>query len=139
MRLENAIFIDASPEKVWHVTIDVEHWPQWTRRFSSVDRLDDGPWKVGSSAVIRQPGLPLMRWEVTSLRSGECFTWESRVRGLHLIATHELKKHEAGTLNVLRLELHGVLAVLLWPLLAFSARRSLQGENADLKARCEEE
>lgn len=54
-----------------------------------------------------------------------------------LIATHELSNRETGTQSVLRLEMSGVVARLLWPLMRFSARRSLERENAGLKAKCE--
>jgi uncharacterized membrane protein len=137
IKLKNTIIIAAPRSVVWDVTVDVEGWPQWAPTFSSVKRLDKGPFDVGSSALIKQPGLPPAKWVVSSLTPGERFTWESRVRGIHMIATHELTTHPAGTQNVLRVELRGLVARLLWPLICFPASRSLQRENAGLKAKCE--
>lgn len=137
MKLENAILIAAPRSVVWNVTLDVEGWPQWAPTFQSVKRLDAGPFAVGSTALIKQPGLPLARWTVTALTPGESFTWESRIRGIQMIATHELTTQQTGTQSLLRVELRGLVAFLLWPLICMSAKRSLKRENAGLKLKCE--
>ena len=137
MKVESTIIIAAPQSVVWDVTTDVEGWPRLAPTFSSVQRLDDGPFDVGSSALIKQPGLPVAKWVVTALTRGERFTWESRVRGIQMIATHELTPHKSGTQNVLCVEFRGLVALLLWPLICVPARRSLQRENAGLKAKCE--
>lgn len=135
--LEHAIGIDAPQSVVWSVTTDVERWPQWTPAFKSVRRLDQGPFACRSAAQIKQPGLPEAKWVVTSLISGERFTWESGILGTRMIATHELSAKDEQTQCILRLEMFGIGARLLWPLLGFFARRSLARENACLKAKCE--
>lgn len=137
MMLDNVMDIDAPRSVVWSVTIDIERWPQWTPTVKSVKRLDEGPFACGSAALIQQPGLPEAKWVVTALIPGERFTWESRILGIRMIATHELSIKETGTQSVLRLEMSGIVARLLCPLMSFSARRSLERENAGLKAKCE--
>jgi uncharacterized membrane protein len=137
MILENVIHIDAPKNLVWIVTIDIENWPEWTPTVKSVKRLDEGPLACGSAALIQQPGLPEAKWVVTALNSGERFTWESRILGIRMIGTHELSSKDNGTQSALRLEMSGIVARLLWPLIYSSARRSLKQENAGLKARCE--
>jgi uncharacterized membrane protein len=137
MMLENVIRIDAPQDVVWNVTVDVENWPQWTPTVKSVKRLDEGPFACGSAALIQQPGLPEAKWVVTALISGERFTWESRILGIRMIGTHELSTKDTGTQSALRVEMSGIVARLLWPLICSSARRSLEQENAGLKAKCE--
>lgn len=137
MKLENHKQIDAPPAVVWAVTEDVERWPEWTPTVQSAQRLDDGPFDVGSKARIKQPGLPETEWTVTSLSRGNGFTWETRVRGMHLVATHALAPSGVGTNSTLHIEMSGVAAVLLWPLIRSSASKSLERENAALKAACE--
>ncbi len=137
MKLTDTIHIHAAPEVVWAVTEDIERWPEWTPSVNTVKRIDHGVLDVGSTAMIKQPGLPEAKWVVTTLTRGEQFTWESRVRGLYMIATHELRATETGTHNMLHVEMSGLVARLLWPLIRLSVRRSLEQENAGLKARCE--
>lgn len=135
--LENVLQIDAPQSVVWSVTVDIESWPQWTPTVRKLQRLDQGPFVCGSAALIQQPGLPEAKWVVTRLIAGEGFTWETRILGMRMIATHELSSTETGTQSRLRVEMSGLVALLLSPLLRFSARRSLEQENAGLKARCE--
>lgn len=137
MTLENQKHIDAPPSIVWSVTEDIERWPLWTPTMESIKRLDDGPFDVGSTALIKQPGLPESAWRVTALSKGKGFTWEARVRGMRMVATHELIPADAGTTSILRVELSGLVAFLLGPLIRASIRASLEKENAGLKAECE--
>lgn len=137
MIIENAKAINAAPERVWHITQDIERWPEWTPTVSSLTRLDEGPLRVGSVARIKQPGLPECEWRVTALTPGAAFTWESRVYGISMAATHEVIAHGSGTTSVLRIRMHGTPVTLLWPLVYLSVQHSLERENTALKARCE--
>lgn len=137
MILENEKLIDASPAIVWRVTIDVERWPQWTPSVEKVIRLDDGPFAVGSSARIKQPGLPEAVWRVTSLEPGAEFSWETRLRGMHMVGTHRVIPAGSGTQSILQLQMSGLVARLLWPLIRQPASRSLEQENLGLKTLCE--
>lgn len=134
---ENVIQIDAPQNIVWCVTVDIERWSQWTPTVTSIQRLDEGPLACGSAALIQQPGLPEAKWVVTALIPDERFAWESRILGMRMIATHELSTRETGTKSTLRVEMSGLVAHLLSPLIRFSACRSLERENAGLKAKCE--
>jgi hypothetical protein len=137
MKLENEKTIAALPSVVWGVTVDVERWPEWTPTVESAVRLDGGPFGVGSTARIQQPGLPEAVWRVTAFDAGAGFTWETRVRGMRMIATHQLTPAGDGTKNTLRLKVTGVAAVLLWPLIRRSIRQALEQENTGLKKACE--
>jgi hypothetical protein len=137
MVVENSIYIEAPSSVVWNVSIDIERWPQWTPTVTSVKRIDEGPFVCGSSAMIEQPGLPQANWVVTKLIPGEQFTWESRIRGLRMIATHTISTRDFGTESTLRVAMSGFMVWLLWPWLYFSSRRSLEWENRSLRAECE--
>lgn len=137
MKLENQIQIAAPPAEVWRIAVDVERWPEWTPTVTRVRRLDQGTFDVGSVALISQPGLPDAEWRVTALKQEESFSWETRVRGIRMVATHQLAPSGAGTLNTLRLEMAGFLAFLLWPLMRRPIAATLEKENAGLKAACE--
>ena len=137
MRIEETIEIAASPEVVWSVTEDLERWPEWTPTVTVVTRLDDGRLEVGSAARLQQPGLPEAEWVVTAVRPGQLFSWQTRIRGIGMVATHELEPCGAGTRNLLRIELSGLVARTLWPLIRARLREALRRENAGLKRHCE--
>ena len=109
--------IDAAPQPVWKVLFDVCGWPQWTPTVDSVERLDDGPFQVGSRAQVRQPKLPRAVWEVTEVVEGRSFTWESRGPGIKTIARHEVAPDATGSTVTLSIEQFGpmgAVAALVW-------------------------
>ena len=65
------------------------------------------------------------------------FTWEGRLWGIHIVATHAVNPSGSSVQSVLRIEMLGLVATLLGPLLRSPVRHSLEEENAGLKAFCE--
>lgn len=137
MIIENTIHIEAPPDVVWAVTVDIDRWPEWTPTVTAARRLDEGPFGVGSVARIEQPGQPASDWTVTEHVREERFTWETRRRGLRMVASHQVRGEGSGTSNTLRLRASGWVAVVLWPVLRLAVRRALIQENQGLKTRCE--
>src|SRR5512144_1662591 len=84
MRIEHAVDVDAPPDVVWMVLMDVEAWPALTPSMTSVEKAESGPLKVGSRVKIKQPRLPLTEWTVTDLVDNERFTWESGRPGMRV-------------------------------------------------------
>lgn len=139
MTLDHILHIDAPVDVVWKVTEDVDRWPDWTPTVEAARRLDQGAFDVGSTAVLKLPGLPESTWTVTSLTRGERFTWESRVRGIRMVATHEMRPLDASrTESLVRIQMLGPVVVLLWPLLRLVVGRQLPQENTGLQRRSEE-
>jgi uncharacterized membrane protein len=130
--------IAAPPEIVWGVMSDGERWPEWTASVTSVRRLDDGPLRVGSRALIRQPKFPPARWTVTELLPGRSFTWKSGAPGLWVYGHHSVEPSATGTSATLRLFYEGALARLMGRLTAGITKRYLGMEAAGLKQRSEE-
>jgi len=109
--------IDAPVGAVWPVVVDVARWPQWTPTIASVERLDDGPFGVGSRARVRQPRLPQATWEVTEMVDGRSFTWEASGPGMRTIGRHEVVAEGAGSRVTLGIEQTGPLgavAAMVW-------------------------
>lgn len=138
MRVSHTIQIRAPLDRVWAVTLDVERWPDWTPTVTSVERLDGGPVQVGSRVRMKQPLQPPSEWVVTRCDAGKAFAWETRRPGLRMIGTHEMRTAPTGTTNILHVDAHGPLAVLLWPLLLLAMRRALRDENVGLARYCEQ-
>jgi hypothetical protein len=99
------------------VLSDVAGWPGWTPTVESVERLDDGPFGLGSRARVQQPRIPAAVWEVTELAEGERFTWVSRTPGVMTVGRHEVAAEDGGSRVTLSIEQSGPLtgvAALFW-------------------------
>ncbi len=130
--------IVAPAERVWHVMSDVSRWHDWTASITSIKRLDNGPLRVGSRAVVRQPKLPPGLWKVTSVDEGRRFTWVNTAPGVRIVGHHAVEAVGSGSRASLSLEFHGMLAgVLLW-LTGALTERYLDLESAGLKRESEE-
>jgi uncharacterized membrane protein len=118
----------ASPEQVWALLVDVERWPEITKSISTARRVDEGPLRVGSEAIIEQPRLPRARWRVTELEPGHSFTWETSARGLTTVGGHIVDPDSQGSRLTLTLSMHGPLARPLYALTSRLSRRYLTME-----------
>ena len=119
------IDIAAPPERVWQVVTDVEDWPRWTASMSAVKRLDDGPLRMGSRARIKQPGLPVLVWEVTELDEGTSFTWVTHTPGVASTAAHLVSATANGSRLTLSVTWTGVFGGLTGALMGKRTRKSL--------------
>ena len=68
--------------RIWPIMAGVEQWHTWTMSISRVKRLDNGPFGVGSRAMVFQPKLPPALWKVTECVPEHHFTWVSANPGL---------------------------------------------------------
>ena len=137
MKVRNSILIRSRCEVVWRVTIDLERWPEWSPTFDSVRRIDEGPFNLGSSALVKQPGQRETVWTVTKLIPEREFSWETTVASVRMIATHRIIEKSHNTHSNLELELVGIAARVLWPLIRRNISRALARENQGLKDECE--
>jgi carbon monoxide dehydrogenase subunit G len=132
--LEHTVTIAAPPERVWEVLVDVERWPERIPTVDSAERLDTGPFAVGSSARLRQPKLPEAVWTVTELTAGTSYTWESKQSGALSVASHVVEPHPDGTRLTLAVSVSGPLSGLGWLLTKGLARRYVETEAASIKS-----
>jgi uncharacterized membrane protein len=131
-----AVNIDAPPDQVFAVLCDVERWPEWTPTMTSVQRLDQGPFGVGSSAQIRQPKLRPAVWKVTELEA-QNFTWVARTPGLRMKAGHRVERQGAGSRVQLSFELSGLMARVASRLYGGLIEQYVTTESQKLKQRAE--
>jgi len=131
-----AVNIDAPPDQVFAVLCDVERWPEWTPTMTSVQRLDQGPFTVGSSAQIRQPKLRPAVWKVTELEA-QNFTWVARAPGLRMKAGHRVERQGAGSRVLLSFEMSGLMARVASRLFGGLIEQYVTTESQKLKQRSE--
>jgi uncharacterized membrane protein len=129
--------IGAPPEKVFAVLCDVERWPDWTSTMTSVQRVESGPFGVGSSARVRQPGLRPTVWQVTAFENERNFTWTARSPGLRMTAAHLIEPQDVGSRVTLSFELSGFIAALASRLYGDLIERYMTTESQGLKKRSE--
>jgi len=137
VRIQHALEIEAPLERLWALTIQVEGWPGFTPTVTSVERLDDGPLRVGSRVRLKQPGQPSRVWTVTALEPRRHFAWSTRLPGVTMTGVHELAPTDRGTRNVLRVELTGWAASLLGLLARIPIARALARENEGFRRAAE--
>ena len=128
--------INAAPEHVLGVLCDVARWPEWTASVTSVRRLEDGPFRVGSRAHVRQPKLLPAVWQVTELDQ-QNFTWVTRSPGVKIKAGHLVEAKGAGSKVTLSLQFSGFLGKLVARLYRNLTERYLATEAEGLRRRCE--
>jgi uncharacterized membrane protein len=138
MDVRETIDIAAPPSDVWTVMIDVERWREWTPTITSIERLDGGPFRVGSRARVRQPKLPTAVWTVISLVPGRYFEWHNMSAGLRSVAGHRVEPSPGGGSTVtLTFSWSGWLAWLIRLVYGKLARRYVRTEAESLKRWCE--
>jgi uncharacterized membrane protein len=102
--------VEARPEDVYALFIDLERWPTMTASILEVRRTDSGPLRVGSEAVVKQPRLAVARWRVIELEPGRSFSWETKSAGVTTTGGHFVKAHGTGSAITLTLSNQGLLA-----------------------------
>jgi uncharacterized membrane protein len=120
--------VNAPPEKVWRLFIDLERWPEMTKSMREVRRVDKGPLRVGSEAIVKQPRLPRARWRVTELDPGRSFTWETTAGGVTTAGDHMVDGDGQGSIITLTLSQRGPLTRLVDVFVGRRARRYLSME-----------
>jgi carbon monoxide dehydrogenase subunit G len=139
IHISRTIHIDAPPDAVWAVMTDVERWAEWTESMKSVERLEEGPFVLGSTAKLRIRRAPTAGvWRVTEITEGRSFTWENDSGGVHGVATHLLEPDGDGSKVTLTVTLSGLLVTLFGWLMAPPSRDNVRTEAEGLKRRCED-
>jgi uncharacterized membrane protein len=132
-----SIDIQAPPDRVWAIMSDIRRWHEWTPSVTSIRRLDEGPLRVGSRAMVRQPKVPPALWRVTEIEEGRRFSWVTGTPIARATGRHSVEPTPGGSRATLALEYSGLLGALVARLLDDINRRYLTMEANGLKARSE--
>ncbi|MQY14254.1 hypothetical protein SRB5_44170 [Streptomyces sp. RB5] len=137
MRYETELDVAVSPEKVWEVMADVDHWADFIPTTTWVRRESGDALAVGEKVRLKQPGIPVLVWQVTELEEGRVFVWQASAAGTRTVAGHEVTARGDGSHLRIWLEQSGPLAGPVGLLTGARTRRYVQTEIESMKARCE--
>jgi uncharacterized membrane protein len=139
MKLDRSVDAQADLACAWAAITDVTSWPRWTKSMTSVERLDDGPLRLGSRARVKQPGMQPLIWEVTEYTERAVFSWTSTVPGVRTVGRHLIGSNADGSTRItLELLQSGPLAGLVKALFGRRNERYLDLEMNGLKAASED-
>ena len=137
MSIRSETVIGSSVDRVWELTVDVESWPALTPTMTSVDRVDEGPLRVGSTARVVQPRQRSATWVVTRLDERSVFEWQTKVATVTLVARHQLTEVPDGCRNTLTVDVSGFGSRLLGRLFGSRIHTAIETENAGFKRAAE--
>ncbi|CCH78651.1 putative Cyclase/dehydrase [Nostocoides japonicum T1-X7] len=123
----------ASPEDLWAVTADVEHWGDVLPTFEEVRHVGGpSPTGIGTRFEVRQPGLSRAVYEVTAWEPGREFVWVARLPGVTTTASHTVSAAPTGSQVRLTLDWSGPLAFAVRLLLSRRSRAMAASEGETL-------
>ena len=138
MRWDDTVTIQAPVDRVWHLNVDVTSWPTLTpTTMRRVERLDDGPFGLGSSARVKQPAQAAAVWTVTRFEPGREFAWQTTRMGMTMTGIHVLEELDDGCRNTLAIEVVGPGSGIVGRLFGGLIRRTIATENACFKKEAE--
>jgi uncharacterized protein YndB with AHSA1/START domain len=138
VKFEKTIEIKVPRAKVWAALVDIQSWPLWSESMTKIERLDDGPFGMGSEALITQPNVPALTWKVVAFEPGESFAWQATARWVTTWASHQIAAAGDGRCVVtLAIKQSGALAWLASLALGKQTRRYVEMEAKGLKRYCE--
>ena len=137
MRAVETFITSGSPEVVWRVLADVEHWRDWTPTIIEIKALNGTGLKVGAKYRVVQPKLRPATYEVTEYVPNRRFTWVQRVAGGAMIADHRIAAAGGATKVELSFASKGLLANIIGNLFSRIIRDYVTAEAKGLKKRCD--
>jgi carbon monoxide dehydrogenase subunit G len=138
MRAVETFVTSASPEVVWSVLADVEHWRDWTPTVIEIKALNGTGLKVGAKYRVVQPKLRPATYEVTECVPSRRFTWVQRFAGGAMIADHRIAPADGATKVELSFTSQGLLANIIGNLFSRMIRDYVAAEAKGLKKRCDD-
>lgn len=89
-----SIDIDASPQDVWRVLGDINHWPEWYERIDAAKL--EGELVLGS-VIVWQAGAQHIESKLTAVEPGRRLDWRGSGDGMVGLHSWELNAHDGGT------------------------------------------
>ena len=106
--------VHTDPDRLWELISQVTRWAELLPTVERVTAKTAGHAPaVGARYAIKQPGIPVVVYEVTEWKPGEGFTWIATSPGVRTVGTHAAIPASAGSTLRLSLRWEGPLAVVV--------------------------
>jgi len=138
MRTVETLVTSASPQVVWSVLADVEHWCDWTPTVTEVKALNGTGLKVGAKYRVVQPNLTPATYEVTEYVPNRRFTWVQKFAGGAMIPDHRVAAGDGATRVELSFLSKGLVANVVGSLFSRTIRDYVATEARSLKKHCDD-
>ncbi|MEQ1579072.1 MAG: SRPBCC family protein [Steroidobacteraceae bacterium] len=131
MQIEHRILIAASPERIFRIYEDVDHWHTWdpdTKSASLTSKLGVGA--RGSLTPTEGKTVPML---ITAAKPGRSFTVESKLPLFRMLFEHELIPRGNDTEVIHRVTMAGLLSTVFGPMLTRQLNAGLPVTLANLR------
>jgi carbon monoxide dehydrogenase subunit G len=115
VRFESIIDINAPTEKVWTLIDKLEEWPQWMPSIKKIERVSEGPLKVGSqlSVTAKVSGLTVkLLMTITEFVPERTVVLKGKALGTKLTRFYNLEPVNGKTKATIGGDVSGALAWL---------------------------
>lgn len=116
--------IEAPPAAIWELWENPERWSDWNPAIAGAEL--EGPFALGTTAVIRFRGRPAMTFEIVALEAGTLFVDQTRLPGAHMGHEHRLEPGAEQVVVTHRIYFDGPLASFWGVLMGRRIRRDLE-------------
>ncbi|HSZ32741.1 MAG TPA: hypothetical protein VK772_05485, partial [Puia sp.] len=79
--VEKKSVINARPQDIFKVLMNVERWNQWTKSITEISILNSRQLAPGVKIKVLQPKLPPTIWIIKEIITDKLLTWEKRYFG----------------------------------------------------------
>lgn len=124
--IKHTVETTASPKAIWSIWEDVINWKTWDHgiEFSTID----GPFKTGTTGVLKPKGGPLVHTVLTHVQPTKMFVDESKLFLARIIVSHFLSESNGKTRVTHQIEIKGLFAFAFAYLLGRTMRKNLPQE-----------
>jgi carbon monoxide dehydrogenase subunit G len=137
MRAVERVRTSATPDVVWRVLADVEHWRDWTPTVIEIKPLNGTELTVGARYRVLQPKLHAAVYEIKEYVPNQRFMWAQRFPGGEMIADHRIADRDGATEVELSFESKGLVAYIVGILFSKMIRDYVATEARSLKEWCD--
>lgn len=135
VRAAKEIYINACPEKVWHVLTSIDSWPSWQPQV--VQARLNGKLKPGTTFDWKSGGTKIHS-SIHTVDPFKSFGWTGKALGTYAIHNWILEEKEGATLLKTEESMQGLLAVVLKGMLNKTLNKGMDDWLGKLKIRAEE-